>query len=465
MVMHRRFTQLAYEAPPIDHPSNSTPMAAAAVAAEIVQPVIWQAAQNLTEYVLPAAQQQQQQEQQQQGLLSRLYRPQGEELDLRAAISMATISALSNISSNINVQQGSPMWALGLVLMVLGTVSSGLGMLCLKRANSNTGVPWYRNGWFWGGITLFCVTAAGLDIIVFAITPLSLIAPFAGLTIVVSFFLASLGCCGVKETPSSVSLVAVVLITIGVTVCSIFGPKSDGQLYPSELQRTFDHHPWVYWLSVSGGFAFGVFVAITACYKVRTRSILRTWSGALSLAVTSAFFAALSQLQFKSLASAVFSTLSAMADGKEAPKLYESSNQLASQLLSVASAAVAQIGFLNFAISVAPVAYTVPAYQAGLLLLTLFLSGWLLDEFKTMSVGNEMMFWLGASIVGFGMLLNAWGLARAAEAKAKESLGDEALVDGGLAGSKSAWEDEYPGGDGDPESAQRARKAASMKFG
>ena len=43
--------------------------------------------------------------------------------------------------------------------------------------------------------------------------------------------------------------------------------------------------------------------------------------------------------------------------------------------------------------------------------------------------------------------------------------GLEVLVDGGLAGSKSAWEDEYPGGDGDPESAQRARKAASMRFG
>ena len=52
-----------------------------------------------------------------------------------------------------------------------------------------------------------------------------------------------------------------------------------------------------------------------------------------------------------------------------------------------------------------------------------------------------------------------------AEDKATGSLSDEALVNGGLAGSKSAWEDEYPGGDGDPESARRARKAASMKFG
>jgi hypothetical protein len=192
---------------------------------------------------------------------------------------------------------------------------------------------------------------------------------------------------------------------------------------------------------------------------------VRSWSGALSLAVAAALWAALTQLQFKALASAIFSTLSALAANQEAPKLYTSTGEFFTQALSVASSAVAQIGFLNSAISSAPVAYTVPAYQAGLLLLTLFFSSALLHDFKTINVGNEVFFWTGASIVGFGMLLNAWGLARAAEDKATGSLGDEALVNGGLAGSKSAWEDEYPGGDGDPESARRARKAASMKFG
>ena len=184
---------------------------------------------------------------------------------------------------------------------------------------------------------------------------------------------------------------------------------------------------------------------------------MRSWSGALSLAVAAALWAALTQLQFKALASAIFSTLSALAANQEAPKLYTSTGEFFTQALSVASSAAAQIGFLNSAISSAPVAYTVPAYQAGLLLLTLFFSSALLHDFNTINVGNAAFFWTGASIVGFGMLLNAWGLARAGPL--------EALVNGGLAGSKSAWEDEYPGGDGDPESARMARKAASMKFG
>ena len=204
-----------------------------------------------------------------------------------------------------------------------------------------------------------------------------------------------------------------------------------------------------------------------SCVPSRAQT-LRSWAGALSLAIISAFFAALSQLQFKSLASAVFSAVTAVGGGEPIPHLYASSSELATQLVSVASAAVAQIGFLNYAISVAPVAYSVPAYQAGLLLLTLLLSGWVLQEFKAMTFDDEVLFWLGAIIVGFGMLLNAWGLAKTAEAKRMEeeaALGDEALVDAGLAGSKVPWEDEYPGGNDDPESAKEARKAASMRFG
>ena len=108
----------------------------------------------------------------------------------------------------LQIAQQEPLWVLGLCLMVLGTFASALGMLCLKRAHGPAfaAIPWYRNTWFWGGIMLFAVTAAGLDVVVFDVTPLGLIAPFAGLTIVVSFLFATVGCCGVRETPSKTTL-------------------------------------------------------------------------------------------------------------------------------------------------------------------------------------------------------------------------------------------------------------------
>ena len=94
--------------------------------------------------------------------------------------------------------------------------------------------------------------------------------------------------------------------------------------------------------------------------------------------------------------------------------------------LTLPPSSAPQVGFLNYAISVAPVAYSVPSYQAGLLISTLLLSGWILDEYVLLSPIEAVMFWLGAGVVGCGMLLNAWGLVRAAAAaKGGEGEGGE----------------------------------------
>ena len=114
-----------------------------------------------------------------------------------AAMQAPLVRAMAGNTTNSPQGPAPELVGLGITLMILGTCASALGMLCLKRANAppHDKLPWYSNSWFWGGITLFVFTAAGLDIIVFAITPLSLIAPFAGLTIVVSFVFAYFGVC------------------------------------------------------------------------------------------------------------------------------------------------------------------------------------------------------------------------------------------------------------------------------
>ena len=175
----------------------------------------------------------------------------------------------------LQVVEDQPMWAVGLCLMLLGTFASALGMLCLKRAHGPAfvSIPWYRNSWFWGGIVLFAITAAGLDVVVFAITPLSLIAPFAGLTIVVSFVFAIVGCCGVRETPTKTSFVAVIFITVGVTICSIFGPKNNGTLEPAQLTVTFDQHPWLFVICIGGCVVFAVFTVLNLYFPTEVYSV------------------------------------------------------------------------------------------------------------------------------------------------------------------------------------------------
>jgi len=355
---------------------------------------------------------------------------------------MHGVAELQHSVTAMGSGQRSPLWALGIGLMVVGTIASSIGLLCFKRAGAVTGVAWYKNTWFWGGLILFVMTAAVLDTIVFAVTPLGLIAPFAGLTIVVSFALASLGCCGVKEPPTRTATAAVVLIVCGVTVCAVFGPKSDGSINPVALQQDFKSHPGLYVVCAAGGPLFLLFYGFSVLRPAETRKALRSWMGALVLALSAAFFGSVTQLQFKALAHAIVTIVGAMTsetDSGEVRSLYPSAGVCITQLLCAASTGVAQIGFLNFAISGAPVAYTVPAYQSALLIFTLGLSGIVLNEYATEPALNVIVFWSSATVIILGMLLNAWGLARASKAKAANGLD----------------EDSAPAAT-DPESAKRA---------
>ena len=281
--------------------------------------------------------------------------------------------ALSSLTMNLlSEADGNQLWGLGIGLMIIGCVCSSLGMLCFKRAgNDSDNRPWYRDPWFWSGMTLFVAVALILDTLVFAITPLGLIAPFAGLTIVVSFFLASFGCFGIKEPATKTATVAVVLIVMGVTICSLTGPKGDGKLTPQELQAAFNKYPWLFVICGAGGPSFIIFYTVSVYRAEQTKKALRSWQGALVLALSAAVFGAVTQLQFKSLAAAVVqilqnSTNKAGGFQSAASGIYTNSAMVVEQLLCVISTGLAQIGYLNFAISAAPVAYTVPAYQVRL---------------------------------------------------------------------------------------------------
>ena len=72
-----------------------------------------------------------------------------------------------------------PLWLIGIASMMLATLSSACGLLLFKR-QAEDGRPWYANPSFWGGFLLLVVNASVLDLLAFAVTPLSIIAPFAG---------------------------------------------------------------------------------------------------------------------------------------------------------------------------------------------------------------------------------------------------------------------------------------------
>merc|ERR1719174_1547584 len=175
--------------------------------------------------------------------------------------------------------------------------------------------PWYKNVWFWAGMTLIIVNASLLDIVAFAVTPLSLIAPFAGLTIVFSVVLVGIGCFGVREKPSTFSVISVGLIVLGVTMAATFGPHEDRALRPADMQVILDGHP-----------------------------------GIAALGFAGAPLGGLTQLLFKTCATAVLQFFQTGGNP------WDSIGSMCLQLCCAASCAVGQVVFLNVAIASSPIA-------------------------------------------------------------------------------------------------------------
>ena len=95
---------------------------------------------------------------------------------------------------------GLALWQFGLVLITITTFTTAVGLLLFKRsADVESHLPLWQRWRWWCGFFLTTILLAVMDSIAYAMTPLSLIAPFAGLTIVWSSLLSSLGCCGFHE--------------------------------------------------------------------------------------------------------------------------------------------------------------------------------------------------------------------------------------------------------------------------
>jgi len=265
--------------------------------------------------------------------------------------------------------------------------------------------------WWWAGMTLIIVNASLLDIVAFAVTPLSLIAPFAGLTIVFSVVLVGMGCFGVRETPSRTTTISVTVIVFGVTLAATFGPHEDRALRAQEMQEILDSRPYLFWLGVTGVPLVVLLQVMQKKAEATLKAVLASPVGSLLAAVTGATYGGLTQLLFKTAATALVS----FVQTGEFP--YPNLGAMGTQLSCAACCAIGQVVFLNVAIASSPVAYAVPAYQSALLLITLSLAGTLLDEFAHMDPLHYALFNIGCALVLCGIVLNAAALRRAAQAK------------------------------------------------
>ena len=151
--------------------------------------------------------------------------------------------------------------------------------------------------------------------------------------------------------------------------------------------------------------------------------LLASPMGSLLAALTGALYGGLTQLLFKTCATAAVQFV--QTGGFPWPSVAS----MVQQLVCAVSCAVGQVVFLNVAIASSPVAYAVPAYQSALLLITLSLAGWLLEEFAHMDPLHYVLFSLGCGLVLLGIVFNAAALKAADKGEEGRAKEDEEAVD------------------------------------
>ena len=129
---------------------------------------------------------------------------------------------------------------LGLPLMALSCFCASSGLLLIKASGMlEADKPFIgRPRWF-VGFFLLAGVASALDIVVYGLLPLSLVAPFAGLTMALTLYLASTGLLCPAESLTWTEVVGTLFVASGVGATSTFGPRpteSSSVLSVDELQ-------------------------------------------------------------------------------------------------------------------------------------------------------------------------------------------------------------------------------------
>ncbi len=113
----------------------------------------------------------------------------------------------------------------GLVAATVGAIVSGIGMNLQKSSSRlESHKPLYKRHRYIVGVLLASILNTSLDAIAFALTPLSMIAPLAGVTIVSASLFARLGCAGTVEYLNQLQVIGIAAVVGGIAMVDLYGP-------------------------------------------------------------------------------------------------------------------------------------------------------------------------------------------------------------------------------------------------
>lgn len=281
-------------------------------------------------------------------------------------------------------------WWLGIIACVLGCLSSAIGLLLMKQSGMvEADLPLHQR-WRWAvGVLFLVVNASVIDMIAFSLTPLALMAPFSGVTIVFSSLLAYSGCLGIKEDATFWQWVSIAIVCIGVAMISVYGPRTSQELTESTIQA----HLFSVQFKV-----FAAFCVIAIGYSMllwRFKEQPATFS-VVAFAIGSSASGAVTQMSLKVLSNSLrdyFNGTHALVD---LPTCIG--------VLGLIIFAPPQLLLLNSALVNSPLAFAVPLYQTLLILSTVAAGGIFFDEFASISADWLSAFFCGIMVAITGLL-------------------------------------------------------------
>lgn len=257
----------------------------------------------------------------------------------------------------------------GAALAVFGQFLGATSMLLMKRASVTEGESvFYGRRTFQIAFSIFFFNTVVLDAAVYALAPLTIVAPITALGIVFVNIGVALGVFVQRERFGCRGLTANVLIVAGLVMASVCGPHSNATPTLEEMYAMARAPAFLAYAIP------GLAVALSCCVALLLRWLpVRSHFKTVWCALAAAVFGSLSVLCFKGVATVVRLTLEGHS------QLREPGTWLL--MLGAVVCAPANVTLMNLTFEESEASYGMPLYQALLILATIVSGGVFYDEF------------------------------------------------------------------------------------
>ena len=291
----------------------------------------------------------------------------------------------------------------GIVLATVGAITSGLGMNLMKASSRfESHKPWYKRVRFLVGVSLACWVNTALDCVAFALTPLAIIAPIGGVTIVASVLISRTGISGEGEIVTIAQWGAIAAVVVGVGVVAVAGPHPEPVLNTTVVLQHFHEPPFLLYQTLAVSMLVltytGLFTGRLGGPNIETT---------LATAATAGVCSGITQTMMKVMATCVGD----FAITRRVPFLHPEFWIALTELIVVA---FILLHMLNKCLASADLSLSTPLYQVSVILFTIIAGCAFYGDLEMATKAELSLFILGVALVvtGLGVLIYKRDMSR-----------------------------------------------------